>query len=304
MPNNQILNIAMFGETEAGKTELCRTLSGLDFNGNYNSTVGVDFVAVFDKYEGNTIKYALWDFSGDRKYTEILKNLRDRSEVAVYVLDSTIEAETNKRLLMKNKLLLKTTIFELIVFTKTDLPTSKFSKNYVEAFNEFELPSMSISAKEDHNNKSKARFFSYFNGFYSKKVSMGKARVYSEIINILESAVFDQEKIKEVKELIQLVKKQQEDPSSFDQFEKQAIFLIGEVRAQVLKHSLAWKSLDVVVCLLALIVTPFAIVNCFYNKVKTGKFKLNFFRTSEGRDNLNWIEAQVLNNPTIHRPCP
>lgn len=293
--------IVFLGDPGVGKTALLRAIKGEKFPEIYNSTAEANFFSV----EDGPIKYNIWDLTGNDRYSGVIPYYLTGAHIVVYVLDSSKDEANNKLILQKYR-----TIFEIrqchsdirasevIVFNKINcLPTSSISENYIKAVNEPKLATIACLKKESPIDETEIDIKESLLECFRVCIPKITLNNYcTKIINYLNSSVFDKEKIKEVSELIQLVENHQANQINSNQFQDQANLLIKQIYEQIPKQSLAWKLLNEVACLIALILTPLAIANYVYNKKVTGRYKLSFFdnlgKSQEVKD-LNELKALI-----------
>jgi GTPase SAR1 family protein len=298
--NHSEYKIALLGDENLGRSNLIGNIVGERFCDDCFSTVGVElrYLKI-----NNSIKLSSFDSAGHGQLKfKAERCLSGGINMAVYILDCTKEAEQNKSTLKQLRERVRKAgnhdVSELIVFTKADLLSgSKITDDYLSAFDEFALSSMTCSTKNDGSDKSgvtiRDRFLECFADLYSKLhlKNYSKVNAYcAEIIDCLNSPVFKKEKIKEVDRLIQLVQRHKEELTHVEEFREAANALIRRIREQVSQQSLVWRLLEKVVCLIALILPPIAIINCVYNQKTTGQLKLRFFE-NQAEKKLNQLEA-------------
>ncbi|WP_218814404.1 ADP-ribosylation factor-like protein [Rickettsiella endosymbiont of Dermanyssus gallinae] len=288
MSNN--IKVVFLGAENVGKTSLLNRMKNRAFSDRVESTIG----SSFSKLTEGTVIFDVWDVAGAERYRGLWPMYHRSSSIIVYVLSSTEDIEKNKKLLQQYRQATKSNsadFSELIVFAKSDHLESRLSEEYIRAFDAFELPSIACSAKDNSTDQTgmtiKDRLMEYFNKFASEKIA------YDQILTYLNLPVFDEKEIKEKKhKLSELVQKKQAGSINPDRFKEEATVLIQQIREQVPKQSLAWRLLDAIASLIAIIVPPIAIANCFYNKAVNGKFELSFFKSPEEKS-LNRLEVWV-----------
>lgn len=146
--DNKIIRVIIVGNVEAGKTALMNRLVGKEFHFNYMPTMGVDFFLLTK----NSIKFHMWDLSGEVRFRYIRKSYYEQASIVVYVLDSTKDVEENKRIFQEfnreiNAKVSISNCLQLIVFNKSDDENSKLSQEYIKEFNVINVPYMVCSAK-------------------------------------------------------------------------------------------------------------------------------------------------------------
>ncbi|EAY13049.1 small GTP-binding protein, putative [Trichomonas vaginalis G3] len=64
--------IATIGESAVGKTSIIRNIYGDRFDNAESSTVGVDFIQIFRKYNGKQITLEIWDTAGQERFRSLV----------------------------------------------------------------------------------------------------------------------------------------------------------------------------------------------------------------------------------------
>ena len=140
--------IIVVGNAKVGKTVLIRNLLGETFKDKYDATIGVDFAVL----RRGAIKFNIWDIAGQDRFKNISGVYYKSTDIIIYALDSTEDANENK-IILKNlqdeisRICPVSNCFQIIVFTKSDDNDSKISKFYLEKFESFKVPIIVTSAK-------------------------------------------------------------------------------------------------------------------------------------------------------------
>lgn len=71
--------VVIVGDASVGKTSILGTLAYGVFDGNYNATIGVDYVPkIVSLADGSTVKLNIWDTAGQEKFKSLIPTfLRD-----------------------------------------------------------------------------------------------------------------------------------------------------------------------------------------------------------------------------------
>lgn len=71
--------VVILGDASVGKTSILGTLAYGVFDGNYNATIGVDYVPkIVSLADGSTVKLNIWDTAGQEKFKSLIPTfLRD-----------------------------------------------------------------------------------------------------------------------------------------------------------------------------------------------------------------------------------
>lgn len=140
--------VIVVGEREAGKTALIQRMIGGRFLSDYLSTIGIRFASL----RRESIILDIWDLSGAERYKSLRPYQSKGYAIIIYVLDSTKEAEENKRIFREfnKEITSKDSLsnrLQLIAFTRSDDGNSKLSKDYINEFDTFNVSSIVCSAK-------------------------------------------------------------------------------------------------------------------------------------------------------------
>ncbi|WP_218814408.1 Rab family GTPase [Rickettsiella endosymbiont of Dermanyssus gallinae] len=188
--------IVVVGNERAGKSALIRRIVGEEFYSNYRCTIGVDFF----RFQRESIAFHIWDIGGYEKFGSMLKIYYRDTSAFIYVLDSTKEAEENKKIFQEfnTGITLKGSTsgcLQLIVFNKSDDKGSKLSKDYISEFDIFNIPTIICSAKTNEgSDEVKDKCFNYFNESIPIKKPEEESLVsdiesYSKILNKKHSQI-------------------------------------------------------------------------------------------------------------------
>ncbi|BBB15628.1 hypothetical protein RVIR1_11650 [Candidatus Rickettsiella viridis] len=122
----------------------------------------------------------------------------------------------------------------------------------------------------------------------------------TQIITYLNPPLFDKEKTIEVKQLIELTQQMQAGTIEPEDFYKQSMQSIEQIRSQIPPLSFAWRLLDIVASLVVIIMIivlplgiPIAIACGCYTAVKGNKFEFSFFSKSSKEKKLDEIKVLV-----------
>ena len=86
------IRIMLIGNSNVGKTSIAKRYCKNQFNQNYISTVGIDFVTKYIKVGQKTINLQIWDTAGQERYKVIAKNYYNKSDGFIVVYDITNKA--------------------------------------------------------------------------------------------------------------------------------------------------------------------------------------------------------------------
>jgi len=89
------IRIMLIGNSNVGKTSIAKRYCKNQFNQNYISTVGIDFVTKYIKVGEKTINLQIWDTAGQERYKVIGKNYYNKSDGFIVVYDITNKATFN-----------------------------------------------------------------------------------------------------------------------------------------------------------------------------------------------------------------
>ncbi|MHA2168365.1 MAG: Rab family GTPase [Candidatus Kariarchaeaceae archaeon] len=85
LPSFRILEIALLGDGNVGKTALLRRFKGEIFDPNYRITIGADFVVKKLQYDNNHITLQIWDVGGQPQFSA-LRSRHYKNAVGVLVV--------------------------------------------------------------------------------------------------------------------------------------------------------------------------------------------------------------------------
>ena len=83
------INILLVGETSVGKTSLCHRYAKNEYQDNYLSTIGVDYLDKVIDINGKKVYLKIMDTSGQERYAKIVNNLFRQVDGLIFVFDIT-----------------------------------------------------------------------------------------------------------------------------------------------------------------------------------------------------------------------
>ena len=124
-----LLKIVVIGPKACGKSALASRITLQPHLPDYQSTVGVDFLAKL--FEEENVKFHLWDLSGDKRFYSIFSNYIKSAKVVIAVFDtsdpySAEECSTFVRQQVREGVISKNQTI-IVVGTNSDKPVKGFS---------------------------------------------------------------------------------------------------------------------------------------------------------------------------------
>ena len=89
------IRVMLIGNSNVGKTSIAKRYCKNQFNHNYISTVGIDFVTKYIKVGEKMINLQIWDTAGQERYKVIAKNYYNKSDGFIIVYDITNKSSFN-----------------------------------------------------------------------------------------------------------------------------------------------------------------------------------------------------------------
>ena len=87
------IKIGLLGDSQVGKTALCRALMNYDFDPEIISTIGnIKLETRFELKDGNEIKLILWDSAGQERFRSVALNTLKAVKGIILVFDVTLKA--------------------------------------------------------------------------------------------------------------------------------------------------------------------------------------------------------------------
>jgi small GTP-binding protein len=87
------IKIGLLGDSQVGKTALCRALMNYDFDPEIISTIGnIKLETRFELKNGNEIKLILWDSAGQERFRSVALNTLKAVKGIILVFDVTLKA--------------------------------------------------------------------------------------------------------------------------------------------------------------------------------------------------------------------
>lgn len=149
------LQFCLIGAESVGKTSFIQKLDANSFKEEYSPTIGVDFYCLIKKISDRTIKYQLWDTSGQDKFNSIIEPYCHAASaiLAIYDISNKESFEILKRKLDLFKENIREHTALILIGNKKDLEeqrqvSSEEAENYAK---EKEYLFAEISAKTGEN---------------------------------------------------------------------------------------------------------------------------------------------------------
>ena len=87
------IKIGLLGDSQVGKTALCRALMNYDFDPEIISTIGnIKLETKYELKDGNKIKLILWDSAGQERFRSVALNTLKAVKGIVLVFDVTLKS--------------------------------------------------------------------------------------------------------------------------------------------------------------------------------------------------------------------
>ena len=87
------IKIGLLGDSQVGKTALCRALMNYDFDPEIISTIGnIKLETRFELKDGNEIQLILWDSAGQERFRSVALNTLKAVKGIILVFDVTLKA--------------------------------------------------------------------------------------------------------------------------------------------------------------------------------------------------------------------
>lgn len=81
--------IVFLGDQSVGKTSLILRFTQDTFDGNYQATIGIDFLSKTMYVDDKMVRLQLWDTAGQERFRSLIPSYIKDSSVAVVVYDIT-----------------------------------------------------------------------------------------------------------------------------------------------------------------------------------------------------------------------
>jgi len=81
--------LVFLGEQSVGKTSLITRFMYDTFDGNYQATIGIDFLSKTMYLDDRTVRLQLWDTAGQERFRSLIPSYIRDSSVAIVVYDVT-----------------------------------------------------------------------------------------------------------------------------------------------------------------------------------------------------------------------
>jgi small GTP-binding protein len=147
-----LVKILLIGDAGVGKTSFCKKLMYDDFNGNYDTTIGIDFFIKYIEYNSKIFKLQIWDTAGQEQFQSLTHSYYRNTDIALIMFDlnSYKESNINKWLHNIDKFC-KKDVKKIIIGNKSDLKIN-VNENFVKKFClDNNLDYIQISVKENIN---------------------------------------------------------------------------------------------------------------------------------------------------------
>ena len=94
---NQIneIKILLLGDSGVGKTSIFKKYTNNEFKGNYNSSIGVDFLTKIIEYKKKKYKLHIFDTAGQERFRSITKSYFNMGDFFFVVFDLTNQYSLN-----------------------------------------------------------------------------------------------------------------------------------------------------------------------------------------------------------------
>lgn len=148
-----LVKILLIGDAGVGKSSFCKKLiDDNDFDGTYESTIGIDFFIKYIDYNSKLFKLQLWDTAGQEKFQSLTHSYYRKTDIAIIMFDLNSYKETNINKWLKNiKKYCDKDVKIIIVGNKNDLEI-KANENFINKFaSENNLDYIRISVKNNIN---------------------------------------------------------------------------------------------------------------------------------------------------------
>lgn len=151
--------VLLVGDMAVGKTSIMKRYIHDEFNDDYKSTIGVDFLTTKTKIKDLEVKLVIWDVCGQSKWADFRKHYYLGTQVLLIVFDVTRERSFKNSygwlLDYAQFMNVKNTVI-FLVGNKNDLQFSidqDIFKIYMGYFNQtsLEIPYVNTSAKTGEN---------------------------------------------------------------------------------------------------------------------------------------------------------
>jgi Ras-related protein Rab-1A len=150
---DKLIKIIILGDSCIGKSSLCNSLSGINFQHSYVSTLGVDFFCLYYKNNSKTFKLQIWDTAGQERFNSIISSYFRGAHLAILMIDNS----NYKSFIRMNYWLkqidnyAKKDIKIMCLINKTDLEAGIDRQEIIDKMNSIKLPFLFISVKENKN---------------------------------------------------------------------------------------------------------------------------------------------------------
>ena len=146
------IKIGLLGDSQVGKTALCRALMNYDFDPEIISTIGnIKLETRFELKDGNEIKLILWDSAGQERFRSVALNTLKAVKGIILVFDVTLKASFDNVNSWLNEISENLNDPCLVLFAnKIDIDKSQWTikeEEIIEFANEKKLTYFKTSAK-------------------------------------------------------------------------------------------------------------------------------------------------------------
>jgi len=119
---NKQFKVMLVGDSGVGKTALLRRVCENKFTEEFESTIGVDYMSLFEEVDNMLIKLQLWDTAGQERFRTITSNYYKRAHAIFLVYDvSNEQSFDNLSTWLNDILLFRGTIPKILLGNKSDL---------------------------------------------------------------------------------------------------------------------------------------------------------------------------------------
>lgn len=144
------ITVILVGDSNAGKTSICRSYHKDDFCDSYVATIGTDVKYVNTTVGDQQFKVELWDVAGNPEYTPKVTSFYKKADIVFYVFDSSKQESFKSiaRWYEKVSMLTHENVLNVVISNKNDLQRRVSTYEAKDSFAEVENMSYyEVSAK-------------------------------------------------------------------------------------------------------------------------------------------------------------